>query len=318
MLQTKFKAFKILSLVLLACSLVMSFFYSYFSKDDIKKVAFKTPNVTRQLRFILPDADTYIVKIWGLKFPEKVYYNSYEISPFYTRQRGKLKEQYFRVSAPLVHKGQNILDIMSNSSYSVRVKNFVYTTNSGNFSVIFKSSNGAKFRIDKFFLHILPVYIILLLSCFVFYFIIGFIVKLSFGESMFLYIYSLLGYFLLLLILLLIFLFSPYRIVLSTAVLVCLAIVSMLITSILILLLKRPKIIQSNQLILHPFIIKLISSLESNPDKFFIGMGIFFLVLCMIFLIFDLQSVADYISYLAYFSLVIGLFKIFLNLLKQP
>ena len=133
----RIKSIIIFLLVILLYSLIFSFLYNYFVVIKIDEFNKKFKNIQRQLIVELPQKDTYLIKIWGLRYPERVYFNSKEVDPFWLRERGILKETYIKVDENLVNEERNILDIISNESYSVRIRNFYGASDSKNILIIF-------------------------------------------------------------------------------------------------------------------------------------------------------------------------------------
>ena len=345
--KDNFKKLKHFFLYFFIYSVILSFFYNYFVKKDVKKVMYKIPNVMRQLRFNLPEEDVYLIKIWGEKSPDKVYCNSRQVFTFYERMRGKLKEQYFKIDAALSHKGQNTLSIISGSSYSVRIRNFVSSMDSDNFFVFFKSSKLAKISFFRVLASILPITISIFFLGLFFYFITSFFVKFNIETGFFLYFFSFLGFFLLLSIILLGFIFTPYRIGISISAFICLGIIILFLADIIVFYLLTQKRFKSKfskncsrqllsglrmlgtksglinkdklkfeNIVISSSVLKLQSHFTKCSDKLFIASGVFLLILCAIFLIFKLESIAHGISYIAYFALFAGLIMQYVQLIR--
>ena len=331
MLRTKYII--IFLLVILAYSLIFSFLYNYFVVIKIDEFNKKFKNIQRQLIVELPKRDTYLIKIWGLRYPERVYFNSKEVDPFCFRERGILKETYIKVDESLVNEEQNILDIIGNESYSVRIKNFCGASDSKNILVIFKSSRFLKFKPDRFIAVTFLTYIILIFLWVIFYIIVKYVFSnLKIGKIFFLYCLSNFGLFLSLLIFIFLFSFTPYRIILSHSAFLGLSICILFLTNFILFcqfifrqsqtLILNPSIIKSikplsraiklplgeiKESYLNLYIIKLILHFKRFTDQYLISAFIFLLLICMILLIFKLYTIAHWISYLAFFCLLTGI-----------
>jgi hypothetical protein len=336
----KAKSAIIFLLVTLVYSTLFSFLYNYFVVVRIDEFDQKFKNVQRYLIFELPKKDTYFVKIWGLHFPEKIYFNQIEVSPFKFRERGILKEIYIVVNKGLVNKGQNILNIISNESYSVKIRNYYGATASKGAFVVFKLSSFLKFRPNRFISVAFSIFIILNLLWPIFYITIKFVfLNFKFERIFLLYCIYNFGLFLLLSVFILLFSFTSYRIILSQSTIIGLSIfllfllnsilfyhfiykhsqelilspnVTRLISSFSKLSLDKAQdfkkfLDKSQELHLNFFLAKLNLHFKIIPEQYLISAFIFLLLICMILLVFKLYTPANWVSYIACFCLLIGL-----------
>lgn len=321
-------------------SLGLSFFYNYFV--PIKEPFFdeKFDDVQGLLLVELPKEDVYLVKIWGLRYPDNVYLNDVEMSYFRKRERAKTKEIYIRAEAPPIKKGPNALIIVSDESYSVRIRNFYGATESEGVFVLFKSSRYLRFFPDRIIFAALLFFAILAFSWTIFYFLFNFIFlncRFDLFFKLFLQYNSI--FFFIIIFSIILVVFSPYRVILSRMVFLGWSISSLfLLNGFLLLrfiLRHNPPLIfnkkhinflfvktdlsfeNEEELYLHHLLQRFIIFFKARPDQCLIVSFIFLLCICMILLLFRLNSIANWISYLAYFCLVIGTTIKFIKLIKN-
>ncbi len=137
----------------ICCSLLFSLFYNCFvDKLDTEPFDKKFKNVNRQLTLEIPKTDTYLLKIWGTEIPDKVFFNNRELLQFLSRKRREVNELYIRLDPSLINLGRNKLDIFSNKSYSVRIRNFYGATELGDIVVLFNRSKMPNFKLGYSFI----------------------------------------------------------------------------------------------------------------------------------------------------------------------
>lgn len=367
-IKSKSRSIIVLPLVVIvAYSLWFSFFYNYLVRQQEFTFDKKFKNISGQLIVHLPNRDTYFIKVWGISFPERVYFNNQELLPFKIRKRGTLKELYVKVKQDLVNKDKNILTILSEGSYSVKVRNFYGITNSKDVVILFKNSQVQRLTTFDFFQVFLLTGTILFFVCLIFYSLIK-IIFLNFKFKRLLKVFCLynLGLFLLVSIFLFVIYSISYRVILSSS--------TFLGWSLFYIFLINPMVIlhyflrYSKGLLFNPRFIGNISSLQIEltkkfyeigfygkkitshfldsidekcgksrreqyefesytkklianfiklPGIYLVGIFILLLVGCMLLLTFKLYTLANWVSYLAYFCLATGLIIEFVKLVKK-
>jgi hypothetical protein len=172
----------------------------------------KFSNVDTQLKFELPEQDTYILKIWNPRLPESLYLNGRQILPYHVSKKKESDVAYIIAPVDCVIKGINTLGVSAQGKYSVKIQNFFGAAKSNNMYVLPKSSNFVRkirFDIVEFIAAALFIFIILILSYSVF--------SKSGIEIFSLYLVSYIPYFLCLGLLFAASLFSPARLVMSAS-----------------------------------------------------------------------------------------------------
>ncbi len=129
---------KILFLIIVF-SLTFTFFQSNIVIGKFEDFDEKYFDVKR-VNLNFPEKDTYLLKIWGLEWPEAVYFNNEPISSFHSRDRGESKELYFELSSENIKKRSNYLNIISASDYSIKIRNYYGKLESGRAYILFDSS----------------------------------------------------------------------------------------------------------------------------------------------------------------------------------
>lgn len=336
----KTKHIFIFLLAILAYSLFYSFFYNYFVIGKIDEVDFKLKNFQGKAMFELPGEDAYLIKIWGLKYPQKTYFNDREISSFHIRERGKLKEIYLKIDRGFVNKNQNSLTIIGPVDYSVKIRNFYGAIESRDIVVLFNSSRFLKFMLNKFLSVAAIAFVLLFFSWSIFYFVIKFfILNLKLNRLFLLYCLSNFGLFLLFLVVTLLLSFSYYRVALSHQFFmkasISLLLLTNLITFFLFVLKHSPPLILIRRRFEFPssisekpkemlrelhfdlYLKMTVSHFKAHPGRSLIQAFIFTMLLCMVLLIFRFYTLANLVSYLAYFCLLVGMVIEYVKLIKE-
>lgn len=198
--------------LILAYSLLIAFFYTFFNHKMLDPFLLKFSNVDAQLKFELPEQDTYILKIWNPQLPKSIYFNGRQLSPYHVSKKKESDVAYMIVPADYVIKGINALDVSAQGKYSIKIQNFFGAAKSNNMYVLPKSSNFVReirFNIAKFIEAALFIYFILILSYSAF--------SKSGIEIFSLYLVSYIPYFLCLGLLFIASFFSPVRLVMSAS-----------------------------------------------------------------------------------------------------
>ena len=338
--KSKTKFITIFLLLILVYSLLYSLVYNYFVIGEIDEFKLKFKNVCGQLIIELPCNDAYLIKIWGFYYPKRVYFNETEIVPFATRERGGLKELFFKVDNTLVNRGVNVLNIISNESYSVKVKNFYGATESGSIFVLFDTSRFLKDKPEKLIPIFCITFLVVISVIAIFYFIIKFIL-LRFKFTKFFLIYCISNFILILLFLTSTFLLllTPYRIIFSKQCFISLSLFILFIYNFILFcvfarvhskhlilnfniprailyLLKLP-LNESRGLSLDFLYAKFKFYFKKNPEQYLIATFILSLFACMFLLTFRLYAIANWLSYFAYICLALGLGIRFVKLIKE-
>lgn len=337
--EFKLKDIKII-VVFLIYSLLLSFFYNYFVVSKLEVFDFKFKDAQQRLRVSLPEKDSYLVKIWGLQFPQKVYFNSLEVTPFSYRERGILKEINIKVDSSLANKGKNLLSIVSNKRYSVKIRNFYGATDSKGIIILFKSSRFLEFSPQRFIFDSFKIFIILILFGTILHFLINLVfLNFDFKTFFIIFCFSNGSLFLLFFVFVLFFSFSLLRVILSQGTFLSSA-VSLLFLFNLILFYKfifkhahrliltsysveiiskffKFQLKKSQESYLELYINRLTLHYKKNCEQYLISLFILFLFMCMVFLYFRLYSIANWISYIAYFCLFGGLIIKYVKFVKE-
>ncbi|TAN59132.1 hypothetical protein EPN16_07860 [bacterium] len=199
----------------------------------------KFSNVDTQLKFELPEQDTYILKIWNPRLPELLYLNGRQISPYHVSKKKESDVAYMIAPVDYVIKGINTLDVSAQGKFSIKIQNFFGAAKSNNMYVLPKSSNFVKkirFDIVEFIAVALFICIILILSYSV--------LSKSGIEIFSLYLFSYIPYFLCLGLLFAASFFSPARLVMSASAFIAMSFILVGIVKIPLLataLLKKHK-----------------------------------------------------------------------------
>lgn len=323
-------------LLILVYSLLYSLIYNYFVIGKIGEFDLKFKNVCDQLSIELPHKDTYLIKIWGLYYPKKIYFNKIEVTPFMTRERGELKELFIKVENTSVNKGINLLNIISNYSYSARVKNFYGTTESNKIYILFKASRFLKFEPERLILITLFAFLTFILVFILLYVMTKFIfLNFRLGKLFILFSICNSALFFLFLFIIFLLLFTPYRVVFSSSAFLGLSIFLLFLINLifthrylrqLTLTHKARRFMasiiklsfdQNKELNLNVLLDELIVNFKKAPGQYLVSAFIFSLFICMLLFSFKLYTIANLISYLAYFCLAVGLGINFVKLIKE-
>lgn len=230
--------------LILMYSLLIAFFYTFFNHKMLNPFLLKFSNVGAQLKFELPEQDTYILKIWNPQLPESIYFNGRQLLPYHVSKKKESDVAYMIVPADYVIKGINALDVSAQGKYSIKIQNFFGAAKSKNIYVLPRSSNFVreiKFNIIKFIAAALVIFFILILS---------YSVLTKSGIEIFpLYIVSYIPYFLCLGMLFIASLFSHLRFVMSASAFIALSFILVGVVKIPLLfiaLFKRYKLQENN------------------------------------------------------------------------
>ncbi len=326
--------------VILIYSLAFSLLYNYFILAKVDEFDKRFKNIYGQLTVELPKRGSYLIKIWGISYPQKVYFNNVEVSPFSLRERGILKEQYIRVDVTPPNKSLNTLNIISEVSQSVRIKNFYGATESKTIYVVFKSSTFQGFDFAGFMRVTVLAFLILIGTWVIFYFICGFIFN-NFRFRVFFIGYCLYNLGLLLPTAILVFIFSltDYRVIISKECFLTWAVFLYLSLNLFIFIgfiLKYRSIItfeskaarlvvriarmpndELKSHLLDFYLGELECDFKKAPARLFIIIFILLCLACMVLLVFRLDSIANWVSYLAYFCLAAGIISMFKEFIKE-
>lgn len=292
---------KIFCLVILY-SLLIAFFYTFFSYDRFNPFSLKFNNVDTGLKFELPEKDSYILNIWNPQLPKAIYFNGHLVFPSYVSKKDEADVAYVIVPAGYVIKGANVLDISGQGKYSVKIRNFFGAAKSTNIYVLLNSSkfiSELKFNFPKFVLTALLVFLLLIL--------ISLPLSRSGIEIFSIFRISYLLYFLCFCLLFLTSLFSPLRLIMSTSAFVALSLLLISIVKIpllVIALFKKYKFQQNN---LNPAF-----SGRRDLSELLIFLFIWLILFTVISLISGLDMLGEFIINIAYLVLVIAVgMKIF-------
>lgn len=209
-LTVKFK----IAFIQIFLAVIFSYFYlQLVPAFPLQEFDEKFREAEGQISFVLPAKTTYLLKVWGLEKPTAVYFNNELLTHFFFKQRGDNMEFHFALLKDKIRKGKNVLNIISNIDYSVRVKN---TVNYNDFSAILLKPLSSQYK--RFFLsRVLPVFFgflcFQLLSWFVCFFTARKFLGLSFENYILGYVLTFSPAFLLFLIAIGASLWLPFSIV---------------------------------------------------------------------------------------------------------
>lgn len=276
--------------LILAYSLLIAFFYTFFNHKMLDPFLLKFSNVDTQLKFELPEQDTYILKIWNPQLPKSVYFNGRQLMPYHVSKKKESDVAYMIVPADYVIKGINALDVSAQGKYSIKIQNFFGAAKSNNMYVLSKSSNfvrGIRFDIVKFIEAAFFICLILILS---------YPALSKSGIEMFsLYLVSYIPYFFCLGLLFIASFFSPARLVMSASAFIAMSFILVGIVKIPLLaiaLLKKYKF--------HLFS----GSEDISGLLIFVFMWLIFFT--AISLLLGLDMVSEFIINIAYVVLIIA------------
>jgi len=318
---------------------IVSFFYCYFTtRDEIVVYDQKISNVQSKLVVKLPRVDTYLVKLWGKSYSEKVYLNNTEVVPFRIFTRNNTVEVYIRFDRALVKEGRNVINIFSQNSYSMRIKNFYGSDESRKLFVLFDSSRFLHFDTDLFLNLIFLLFVCLLTAFFLLhYFIRSVFHNLNFFKLFLNFILYNGLCFTVIFILIFIFKVNQYRVILLPPLflkIACLYICVSILFSFFTFLFKNRHKINLNfkaRLLLCKvlrfstserndigfFLEHIILKIRASSYVFFIGLSVFGLILCLFLVLLELYFLSEIISYLAYFCILAGLISKLSKLRKE-
>lgn len=293
--------------LILTYSLLIAFFYTFFNHKMLNPFLLKFSNVDAQLKFELPEQDTYILKIWNPQLPKSITFNGRQLLPYHVSKKKESDVAYMIVPADYVIKGINALDVSTQGKYSIKIQNFFGAAKSKNIYVLPKSSNFVreiKFNIIKFIAAALVIYFVLILS---------YSVLSKSGIEIFpLYIVSYIPYFLCLEMLFIASLFIHVRLVMSDSAFIALSFILVGVVKIPLLfmaLFKRYKLQENNvdsAAYRAPIIIfQLFSGIgDLSGLLIFLFMWLIFFTVISLFL--GLDMVGEFIINIAYLILVIA------------
>lgn len=337
----KSKFFIIIALLIIY-GFILSFFYNYFVFTEFKDFSIKLKQV-KSRSFVLPQKDTYLLKVWGLKSAEEVRFIRFnrEIArPFYFRERGELRESYFKLPFEIVNKGINTLTIDSQTTYSVRIQNYLGKLESGGIFILFNSamlSKNHSLCTSKVALKAIFI-TFLLLSIYIFF---PFLIKRYFGFSLnkiyFGYFLSYLPCFLIFFIIYLLSKITPYRIIISAPFFIDLNIILIGVIQVLVvicLLIKEVKV-RFEKMKASGFFNKNIQAQMKLPigirrmlifrrwyekcklnDKLII-LSMVSIIICAFLSILKLEPAAEQVANLAYFALIISVLMKFVKSVRK-
>ncbi len=306
-------------------SFIILFFYSYFVIDKFKVFSLKLTEV-KNTEFNLPDKDVYLLKLWGLEEPKEVKFNQEHIFPFRSRYRGELKEVYFSLPPELVNKGLNRLDIVSHTTYSARIQNFIGKLPSADAFVLFNSSFYFKNKeqmAKKIILNAIFISFLLLDLWLFFSFWIKNYFNLEIKKFYFTYFSTYFLYFLSFFILWLSSKLTPYRVIMSSGYFISLTVFLIAIVQAPVIInvivktflsLKKRNPLPSNHKLTINFIRKLLS-FKFSDKAVLIFMVLF--ISCIFLINLQLELLAQYVADIAYLFLLVGVLIKFLEFVKK-
>jgi len=315
-------------LAIIIFSFILSFFYTILVVTDFKDFQIKLKEI-KDVRFSLPQKDAYLLVVWGIELPKEIYFNDKPVRYFYLRERRELKEFYISLPPELVNEGTNRLRIVSPTTYSVRIRNYLGCLKSKGAFILFANSKSLKiiFSLGRFIFLILFISLILAGTRCLFFFLLQKLFNISLRKFFFRYWFS---YLPCLFLFLIIFLFSlsPYRIVLSKQTFIGLIILCTGIVKLPLIFIsiwrgkeRHPKIerleIQRFEPLGYRLMAKFFIYIKQEPADSFIIAFMLLLVICTLLLIFKLDLIAEKLANIAYFVLVIGVGIKLVKLVKE-
>lgn len=130
-------------LAIIIFGFIISFFYTTIVISDFKDFQIKLKDV-KDVRFSLPQKDAYLLVVWGVDLPKEIYFNDKPVRYFYFRERRELKEFYISLPLEFVNEGNNRLRIVSPTTYSLRIRNYLGCLKSKEAFILFANSNSLK------------------------------------------------------------------------------------------------------------------------------------------------------------------------------
>jgi len=319
-------------------SCVSSFFYCYFTtRNEIIIYDNKISNVQSSLVVKLPRLDTYLVKLWGEKRPEKVYFNNIEIIPFRISSRNNTEEAYIKFDRALVNEGRNIISIVSQNSYSMRIKNFYGLDDSRKLFLLFDSSRFLRFNTGLFFDLIFLIFGVLIAAfCLLYYFTRLLFFNLDFFKLFLNFVLYNALCFAFIFILVLTFKVHHYRVIFlplfflkAAGIYICLSFLFSFLGFLFkyrhkinlnskarLLLCKVIRFPTSERKDLSFFLECITLKIKTCPGEFLIRLAVSGFILCYFFIWLKLYFLSEIISYFIYFSILAGLIVKF-NKLKK-
>ena len=141
MLKNKTTALSILLVFVL--SFAFSVLYNTFVISGFDAFDIKLKEVG-SIKVDLAEKDTYLLKVWGLEPPAKIYFNDKAVSHFYFKNNGELYEYYIKLSGEIVNERDNILNIGSALNYSAKIRNYLGRAKDKDIFLLFDSSDFLK------------------------------------------------------------------------------------------------------------------------------------------------------------------------------
>jgi len=316
------------TLAIIIFGFILSFFYNALVINEFKDFQIKLKEV-KDVRFDLPQKDTYLLVLWGPELPKEIYFNNRSVMYFYFRERIELKEFYISLPPEFVNEGTNRLRIVSPITYSVRIRNYLGCLKSKGAFILFANSKSLKrpFSLGKLIFLTLFISLILAGMWYLFSFLLQKFFNISLRKFYFRYWFS---YLPCLFLFLIIFLFSlsPYRIVLSQQTFIGLVIFCTGIVKLCVILIslwrekeKQAKIerleIQRFQPLGYRLMAKFPIYIKQEPADGFIIAFMLLLIICALLLICKLDLIAEQFANIAYFALVIGVGIKLVQLVKE-
>ncbi|MDO8748120.1 MAG: hypothetical protein Q7J72_03265 [Candidatus Omnitrophota bacterium] len=302
--------------LLFVFSLVISFFYTFFSYNKFNPFSLKFNNVDTELKFELPEKDSYILNIWNPRVPKAIYFNGRQVFPSYVSNKEETRVAYVIVPVDYTLKGINVLDISDSGKYSVKIRNFFGATKSKNIYILLNSS---KF-ISEINFNFLKFVIVAILVYFLLYFVSLLLAKLDI-EIFSLYLISYIPYFLFFCFIFLVSLFSQLRLIMSASAFITISLVLVSIVKIPLLataLFKKNKFQQNiiyNEANSAPGALSQILSGSGDLSELLIFLFMWCILFTAITLISGLDMLSEFIINIAYVVLVIAVgMKIFKKL----
>jgi hypothetical protein len=294
----------------------LSFFYNYLVVENFEPFNLKFSNVKDTVKFDLPGNYTYLLKVWGIEYPQKVYFNKRCLKSFYLRERGQLREAYFLIGEDLLDKGGGKVELISDSSYSLRIMNFLAKEKYG--ALLFNTSgflNNNNFGFARLFLFSLIFGFLI----FWFFKLPSFLVKelfnLSFEGLSFVYVLSYFLCFIILIFVLILFYIFSSRLIINMQVFFGISVLSLALVQIANVLIKflgwgnvsrQQNFVQRNNMAVskpkHHSVIKWFIN-RTFSDKCILAF-VFVIALVSFLSIIGFRFAADNIGYFAYFILI--------------
>lgn len=292
-------------------SILISFFYGFFSYKRFDAFSAKFNNVKAELKFVLPQKDAYILNIWNPLLPRQIYFNGRQVSPAYVTKKHGLENAYVILPADYAVKGDNLLNISGDGKYSLKIRNFFGAAKSKNIYILLNSSKLAQERrlgLQKFILTVCIVSLLLFI-------ILLPLIRLEI-EIFPIYLISYAPYFLCFSLFLLVSLFSPLRIIMSNAAFIVLSLLLVGIIKVPMVtyaLFKKYKSkAVSSQDDAGARIVSLAISGKGNLGEGLVFLFMWFILFAVASFIWGLDILGEFIINIAYVVLVVALgIKIF-------